>query len=329
MPDVREVFEMATRTVRPDPGAEERQHRRQRGHAARQKMGAYAVAAAVLIAVTVAGIVTLGGSDATKPAGGGLTARDLTGAWRTRGADAASASTLIFTPDGQFELRRASPFQPGLSGTYAVSGGTITLRGPYQCDGMQWTARLPQQGLLELTLTDAGLRIGPGARPDSCAGALGSGVQESDTFAFERVSPRSPATAGLDTGGRAEGGASPSVLGDLSGVWLADGGDSMLWIELFADDVATYLIWEGGAVDHEAGTVRLLDGSLVFRSNTYTPARHPLFGAPCDEGVTRTVWENVLISGDAFAADVPSGACGDLAPGRASWLRISGKPIHR
>jgi hypothetical protein len=39
MPDVREVFEMATQKVRPDPGAMERQQRNQRRSAIRRKVG--------------------------------------------------------------------------------------------------------------------------------------------------------------------------------------------------------------------------------------------------------------------------------------------------
>jgi WD40-like Beta Propeller Repeat len=59
MPDVREVFEMATQKVRPDPGAMERQHRNQRRSAVRRKVGGYGLAAAIVIAGIVIGIVAL------------------------------------------------------------------------------------------------------------------------------------------------------------------------------------------------------------------------------------------------------------------------------
>ncbi len=340
MPDVPEVFEMATSTVRPDPGVEERQHRKQRTHAARQRAGAYAVVAAVLIAATVFGVVTLGGGQRTRPAAEGqLTRETLAGVWRTRGVDADSASLLTFVTDGGFMLQSASPMPPRLRGTYEIEGDTITLTDPHLCTGMQWTAGLPEAGVLEFSLTDKGLRIGELATPDSCTGSLGSGVEESDTFAFERISPRSRATADLDSAGRAEDGAPPSLFGDLSGVWLMDDGDLVLQIDLFADDVANYSIWEGGALaPRDAGSVRIEgigrysdtpgvdDGSLIFSSNTLNPTH----GSPtCPEGTTVMVWENILVAGDAFVADVPSEACGGLAPGRVSWLRVSGAGDYR
>ena len=53
MPDVQEVFRMATQKVRPDPGALERQQIQQRRSTTRRKVGAYAVAAALIGAIAV------------------------------------------------------------------------------------------------------------------------------------------------------------------------------------------------------------------------------------------------------------------------------------
>ena len=61
MPDVQEVFRLATQDVRPEPGALERQLRGQRRRALRRKVGGYAaVAALVLVAATafVVGLIT-------------------------------------------------------------------------------------------------------------------------------------------------------------------------------------------------------------------------------------------------------------------------------
>ena len=44
MPDVQEVFRVATQKVRPDPGALERQQEQQRRHTTRRRAGAYALA---------------------------------------------------------------------------------------------------------------------------------------------------------------------------------------------------------------------------------------------------------------------------------------------
>jgi hypothetical protein len=63
MPEVREVFQMATQKVRPDPGALERQHRDQRRHAAKEKVAVYALVASLVLAGIVIGVNTLGGSD--------------------------------------------------------------------------------------------------------------------------------------------------------------------------------------------------------------------------------------------------------------------------
>jgi hypothetical protein len=74
MPDVQEVFRLATQKVRPDPGALERQQRQQRRSTTRRKMGAYAVAAALIAAIAVvavrAGIGSSEPSDVgTQPSG--------------------------------------------------------------------------------------------------------------------------------------------------------------------------------------------------------------------------------------------------------------------
>jgi hypothetical protein len=53
MPEVQEVFRMSTQKVRPDPGALERQHTRQRRNSVGKKVGAFAVAAAIGLAALV------------------------------------------------------------------------------------------------------------------------------------------------------------------------------------------------------------------------------------------------------------------------------------
>jgi hypothetical protein len=63
MPDVQEVFQMATQKVRPDPDALERQHRDQRQHATKQKMAVFALIAALVVAGGVFGINALRSGD--------------------------------------------------------------------------------------------------------------------------------------------------------------------------------------------------------------------------------------------------------------------------
>jgi Tol biopolymer transport system component len=57
MPDVQEVFRMATQKVRPDPGAMERQDRNQRQRRTRQRVGGYALLAILVLAAAVIGVI--------------------------------------------------------------------------------------------------------------------------------------------------------------------------------------------------------------------------------------------------------------------------------
>jgi Tol biopolymer transport system component len=70
MPEVQEVFRMATQKVRPDPGAMERQSETQRRHVVRQRAGGYALLAILLIAAVVIGASSLLSRD-ERPAGQG------------------------------------------------------------------------------------------------------------------------------------------------------------------------------------------------------------------------------------------------------------------
>jgi hypothetical protein len=68
MPDLQEVFRMATQKVDPDPGALQRQHRFQRRTTTRRKLGAFALAAALGVAALVLILATRPGENVTAPA---------------------------------------------------------------------------------------------------------------------------------------------------------------------------------------------------------------------------------------------------------------------
>jgi hypothetical protein len=53
MPEVQEVFRMATQKIRPDPGAMERQFREQRRRSTRRKAGVFGLVAALLVGATI------------------------------------------------------------------------------------------------------------------------------------------------------------------------------------------------------------------------------------------------------------------------------------
>jgi hypothetical protein len=69
MPEVQEVFHMATQKVRPDPGFVDRQHDHRRRKERNRKIGAFAVAAAIAVTAAVA-IVTSQPRSGTAPADG-------------------------------------------------------------------------------------------------------------------------------------------------------------------------------------------------------------------------------------------------------------------
>jgi Tol biopolymer transport system component len=67
MPEVQEVFRMATQKVKPDPGAMERQLRGQRRRTARRKAGVYGLVAALVIVAAVVAATTLPQNDEGMP----------------------------------------------------------------------------------------------------------------------------------------------------------------------------------------------------------------------------------------------------------------------
>ena len=67
MPEIQEVFRMATQKVRPDPEALDRQHRGQRRRVAQKRAAVYALVVVLLVAGVVLGISTLG-SNKEQPA---------------------------------------------------------------------------------------------------------------------------------------------------------------------------------------------------------------------------------------------------------------------
>jgi Tol biopolymer transport system component len=114
MPDVQEVFRVATQKVRPDPGALERQHQEQRRRSTRRKVGALALAA-VLVSVGVllaVGLFSNGRSKMTpgvrRPTTGPtkpgteqmLSIVDVNSGDRTAFRAPLGASGFDFTPDG-------------------------------------------------------------------------------------------------------------------------------------------------------------------------------------------------------------------------------------
>jgi hypothetical protein len=134
MPEVQEVFRMATHKVRPDPGALERQHRDQRWQVTRRKGGVYALVAALVVAGLVIGIGALRNRDPVgeTAAGNDLTTNDLIGTWvRSGTGDGDDFAFLKFNPDGTFAAGHHQQLlfseNAPAAGTYELADGTITF----------------------------------------------------------------------------------------------------------------------------------------------------------------------------------------------------------
>jgi hypothetical protein len=67
MPEVQEVFRMATQKVRPDPGFADRQYDHRRKQERSSKLAAFAMAAAIGVAAIVLVLVNRPGQEATTP----------------------------------------------------------------------------------------------------------------------------------------------------------------------------------------------------------------------------------------------------------------------
>ena len=331
MPDLQEVFRMATQKVRPDPEALERQHRKQRGKLVRERVAVYALAAGLVVAGVVVGISTLRSADdearpGTEGEPGGLTVEKLAGVWwPTRGFDVGGPSPLLsFGADGTFAVDNAGRLDtaPFLEGTYRVEGDTIVLSDSNRgCPDMRWTASLRTNGMLAFTITDP-------ASLD-CLREPGYYI-EGVEFTYVRISPGSPASAELASR-RAEqepvlrslGAEPPGELSELAGIWLLDGGEHLLRI----GSDGTYAIADAGTLvadPDDVGTVELENRSVQevsLRVGTLTFTSGPE-SRTCSEG-TRTVWTEVLFISNAMAADVPEGACGEVPAGRATWSVVS------
>jgi Tol biopolymer transport system component len=158
MPEVQEVFRMATQKVRPDPGALDRQLRGQRARSVRRKAGAYAVVAALLGIGAIVAVNSLQDRGSTDKVG-----TDPTGPVPTRSGrfflDLATGATRPL-PDG---------IPQGTS--YAVhADGTMVATNPC-CSGNNpvWVVNVDGTDLRPITEGEMD-GFGPRWAPDPLAG---------------------------------------------------------------------------------------------------------------------------------------------------------------
>jgi len=259
MPDLQEVFRMATQKVSPDPGALERQHRNQRWRVAKQKAGVYALVAGLVIAGVVLSIRSLregeegsrtpGTVPGAEPSLRGLvpTVDGLAGIWIIDDDD---PLLVRFSPDGTYAFDNIGSLDtdPAAAGTYEVNGRIITFtngRSRICPDGDRygWRAGLTEDGRLHVLHLSTAEVIDD--IPDDC-----DLVGEST---WTRVSPSSPAGARIPAKLAGES-APPSTESALRGIWLLEGGGHLL---RFGTD-GTYALDDAGALGKnpdDVGTV--------------------------------------------------------------------------
>jgi hypothetical protein len=279
MPDVQEVFRMATQKVRPDPGARERQGQTQRRQVVKQRAGGYALLAVLVIAALVIGVTALSRNDvqpASEPGEGeapGSTAMGapptveaLQGIWfEDRGTGVWPQPIMArFDPAGAFALGGATDQDAWISGQYEVEGHTIRFTvsgGDCNADGavFTWVGGIAAEGRLETEhrgTVDGGNSVG------------GCGIPIGEPYNLTRVSPSSPAAADIQSGSYT-GPTGPITEEtdpiDLQGFWLVEGTGHLLQIEWFG----TYRFDDTGQLaeaPRDAGNLEIGRRTLTFTS---------------------------------------------------------------
>jgi hypothetical protein len=315
MPDVREVFDLVTEKVRPDPGALDRQHRDQRRRVTTRKTGVFAIVAVLTVAGLVIGFRmwigarTSSVTDGSVPSieGRAPTIERLTGVWAEDEGSRPGEFPFVawFSADGSFAFESDGEFEsPAVAGTYEIAGDVVTFHvGGEVCqsgDILEWRARVTDDGRLNAVL----IRDAPG---ESCGLAVGT------PMSFTRVSPVSPASLAIATGKPGPDAGHLSSASQLAGVWLGrDTGDliSFNWYGTYRRDGSGLI----GTDPNDEGTYRIEDGSVAFTSGEGSVG--------CAAGDV-TVWTRVRLDEGALRAFVEAADdCGREAGVVEIWVRV-------
>lgn len=319
MPDVQEVFRMATQKVRPDPGAMERQHREQRRHVAKRKAGVYALVAGIIVAGLVIGISVLRETDEPEGRPGGAveddaptaavegappTAEELDGIWyEDPGTGTDSAPNMFwFDGDGTFTWGGVLEHDSWIVGTYEIDGHriTVTATGGF-CGGgyvFTWDAGIVDDGRLEA--------VHRGAVTDT-PGFLGEcDLPVGERFGMTKVSPASSAPpADIAPGFYVGDLTNDTTPLDLQGFWLVEGTSRLFPSYLLRLDFSgAYILDDGGELatnPDDVGIVEIGRRSLTFVSG----ARSAL----CSEG-DALVLTNVRVEDGALRGVEAEDSCG-------------------
>lgn len=314
MPEVKDIFRMATENVRPDPGALERQHRDQRWHVAKQKAGVYALVAGLVAAAVFVGIRSLRegteefptpGTAPSAPVGDAPTVESLAGIWLV---DDDEPLLGRFSTDGTFAFDNigALDTDPAAAGTYEVDGRVIRFTNGQsricsEGDRYAWRAGLTEAGRLHVFHEDVMDDVA-----DDCD-LVGEQT-------WTRVSPSSPSGILIRAAGRSEEGAPPSTESALRGIWLLEGGGHLL---RFSTD-GTYALDDAGALGNDPDDVGTfaVDGqggiTLTSEADSRTCAAGDLWA-----------WQNVRLAGPTLHGVVTESACPKDVGVDLTWVRLS------
>jgi hypothetical protein len=265
----------------------------------RRTFVAAAAAAVTVVALGVAGFLTLGGEDQAAPPasdgptptpsvsidrqdaflrGGDPTDEALRGIWRLDNG----GILMRFAPPDLVSWDRGGRLfdNPGVQGRYAIEGDTIRITvdgGPAACGGMQIAMRAatPDDSHLRLVITEEGKSV-----------CLGYNNQQ---LVMEQVLPTNPEFAGYRPSVDEVGWRPLTDDGELYGTWFAEGGGYV--IEFDRGNVYHVVTGTGEQVDY---------GEWALDGATLTLTSWP-DSVDCSTG-DRLVMRDVSISGSDASA---------------------------
>jgi hypothetical protein len=322
MPDVEEVFRMATQKVKPDPGALERQFQGQRRRARNRRIGGFVAAAVILVGAAVLGAVLLNGGNSAAPVPIGSSNPAPTATAPTAGPKAAfpirrvvslwieRGGTLLLSirSDGTYVIGAGDAIvsNPADIGTVTVAGDTLRFAsdGAGACAaGQGWSfdpLRLHEDNGAFVRMTSTTSNATCSAAPASAATWVNAAYWPTGSYAGKP--PK-------------EGSGTPVTAADETGIFIVD--DNGIVVLQQAD--GTFRTYSGGNLESapdESGTWAVPSpGKLVWTFDDVSP----YLGCP---GGRTTVTHDEVVSPGVILDTTNGGICHLGGGGRHVLIRI-------